>query len=183
MKIRVIAGKYKGRKLAFPLSSDLRPTKDSVKEAAFSIIGENIENANFLDLFAGIGSIGIEAASRGASKVTFVDNNVNSLSFIYKNTLFVEEEIKIINENYKDFLIKNRDIEAFDIVYIDPPYEENIKKIYEEAIRANIVKKHSIIVLESSKNLDQTSFETPNSKVNKYKFGKTFLYVIKRSEK
>lgn len=181
MKIRVIAGKYKGRKLAFPVSSDLRPTKDSVKESVFNIIGDEIKGASFLDLFAGIGSIGIEAASRGASKITFVDNSANSLSFIYKNTLFVEEEVAIINENYNDFLLKNKDKENFDVVYIDPPYEEDIKKIYEEAIRANIVKKHSIIVLEASKNLDPTSFETPNSKVKKYKHGQTFLYVIRRS--
>ena len=74
--MRIIAGEYKGRKLDFPKNVDVRPTQDRVREALFNVITPQIQGKRVLDLFAGSGSLGIEAMSRGAEKATFVENNL-----------------------------------------------------------------------------------------------------------
>ena len=80
--MRIISGKYKSRKLLFKKSLELRPTQDRVKETLFNIISTNVENSSCLDLFAGSGSLGFEAVSRGAKKVNFVDIDTE---FLLKN--------------------------------------------------------------------------------------------------
>ena len=85
MPMRVIAGEYRHRKLVYPESNmDIRPTKDRIREAFFSIIGD-INNKTFLDLYAGSGSMGIEAISRGANKSIFVDKSKEALKYIKEN--------------------------------------------------------------------------------------------------
>jgi len=83
--IRVIAGKAKGRKLQMVPGQDVRPIGDRVKESLFNIIGADIREARFLDLFAGTGSVGIEALSRGAARVLFIDENRRAVETIRKN--------------------------------------------------------------------------------------------------
>ena len=83
--MRVITGKYKGRKLNTPSDYDIRPTSDKAKEALFSIIANEVYGSNVLDLFAGTGSLGIEALSRGAQYCVFCDNSRKSLSLVKEN--------------------------------------------------------------------------------------------------
>ena len=124
--MRVIAGTKKGLLLKAPSGDNIRPTSAKVKEALFSMLDPYINGAFFLDLFAGTGSIGIEALSRGASRAVFIDDNINALACINKNVLkcgFTRES-KIQRSDAFRFLGKTRDI--YDIIYLDPPYNDDI---------------------------------------------------------
>jgi 16S rRNA (guanine966-N2)-methyltransferase len=121
--MRIISGKYKRRQLLYPKDKpELRPTKDMVKEALFSILHGRVENARFLDLCAGVGSIGLEALSRGAREVVFIDRDPY---YIYKNAevLGCKDQVRIYKQDALraiDILSKKQ--EQFELIYIDPPY-------------------------------------------------------------
>ena len=129
--MRVIAGKYKGRKLNSPEDSSVRPTTDKVKEALFSILTNEIYGARVLDLFAGTGGLGIEALSRGASYCLFADASRKSLALLKSNLEHceVEEETRAVTGDYAKILrnlarrIENGLEQPFDIILLDPPYE------------------------------------------------------------
>jgi len=131
--MRIISGKYKGKKIIQPKDIQTRPLKDLTKESIFNIIKHskkfsiNLEGAEILDLFSGTGSFGIECLSREAKFVTFVENYSGILSILKKNlsNLKFTENYKIIEKNiFNDF--DSRDYEKkFDIIFLDPPYKEN----------------------------------------------------------
>ena len=123
IKLRVISGKYKGRKLEGFDISGTRPTMDRVKESLFGMIQNNIKNCVCLDLFAGSGSLGIEALSNGANKCYFVEKH-NEIYGVLKKNLVGVSDFELIKSDYKDALssfVKN-DIK-FDIIFLDPPYK------------------------------------------------------------
>ena len=127
--MRVIAGTFKGRRLAVPKGNRLvRPTTDRVKESVFSILRERVVNANFLDLCAGTGSMGIEALSRGAKHVTFLDQNPRCIAIIERNldTCGLTTESGIYYLLCRDVLKGIRSLhkreDTFEIIYFDPPY-------------------------------------------------------------
>ena len=122
--MKVIAGKYKNRNINFLSNEKTRPTASVVREALFSKIQFGLEGATFLDLFAGSGSVGIEALSRGAKKVVFVEKDRRNFEIIKSNL----ENCKINKENYElifsDYISAlGRMVEKFDFVYLDPPYK------------------------------------------------------------
>ncbi len=121
--MRIISGKYKGRKLNVP-KHELRPTKDYTKESLFNII--EVSRKTFLELFAGSGSVGIEAISRDALNVTFVDDNKESLLTIKKNLSIINENAKIIKSDINTFLKLNKNLELYDFIFLDPPYKSDI---------------------------------------------------------
>src|SRR5438128_11113279 len=105
--MRIIAGKYRGRKLKSPPSLQTRPTSDRLRETLFNILAPRIKGARFLDLCAGTGAVGIEALSRGASHVTFVDQSRKMCALIEANleTLRVDEdEVEIVTSEALEFL-------------------------------------------------------------------------------
>ena len=125
--MRVIAGKYRGRKLKSPPSLQTRPTSDRLRVTLFNILAPRINGARFLDLCAGSGAVGIEALSRGAAHVTFVDRSRKMYALIETNlkTLKVDEdEIEIVSKEVLEFLRKRATQEAvpFDMIFFDPPY-------------------------------------------------------------
>lgn len=124
--MRVITGSAKGRRLKTLAGMDVRPTTDGVKEAIFSIVQFEVEGATVLDLFAGSGQLGIEALSRGASKVVFVDNSAESIKVVKDNLRHtgLEENAVVINTANNAFLRSTRD--KFDIAILDPPYNHNL---------------------------------------------------------
>jgi len=128
--MRIISGSHKGRKLYAPPGLDVRPTSDKVKQALFNILSDRIEGASFLDLYAGIGSVGIEALSRGASRVVFVEKSKRHLGFLKKNLSVspFEGRFDLFHMDAADFLKKKKP-GPFSLVFIDPPYEgEEIEK-------------------------------------------------------
>ena len=119
--IKILGGKYKSRKLKYFKFSNVRPTQSRVKKSLFDTLFD-IKDKKVLDLFCGVGTLGIEALSRGAKSVTFVDNNSNAINVLRKNLslLSITNNVSIENRDVNNFL-KNSN-ELFDIVLADPPY-------------------------------------------------------------
>ena len=119
--IKVLAGKYKNRKLKYFKFNNVRPTQSRVKKSLFDTL-VNIENRRVLDLFCGVGTLGIEALSRGAKSVTFVDNNSNAINILKKNLslLSINDNFSIEYSDVMKFLKKNEKL--YDIIIADPPY-------------------------------------------------------------
>ena len=132
--MRIIAGKFRGRKLKSPPSLQTRPTSDRLRETLFNILAPRIEGARFLDLCAGTGAVGIEALSRGAAHATFVDESRKMCALIEDNleTLkFNDNEIETVTAEATKFLgrhVKNR-AQPFDLIYFDPPYAADYEAI------------------------------------------------------
>ncbi len=128
--MRVIAGKFKRRPLSGPgpKNENIRATYDRVRENVFNLLGERVEEAAVLDLFAGTGSIGIEAISRGAASVVFVDHSHEALNLVRRNTarLGIGAQCRIIKADSVGFLQRRNNDGKFDIIYIDPPYRSDL---------------------------------------------------------
>ncbi len=124
-RFRIIAGHWRGQKLAFPDVDGLRPTPDRVRETLFNWLAPTIDDAHCLDLFAGSGALGIEALSRGASKVTFVENNSTAATVIMENLhQLTQEQTYVIRRDVIEFL--SGPSERYNIVFLDPPYHGNL---------------------------------------------------------
>ena len=154
--MRIIAGQFKGRKILEPIDKTTRPLKDLVKESIFNIINHsrklnlNLKNSNVLDLFSGVGSFGLEALSREASNVIFVENYLVSLLILKKNVenLKLEEKCKIIDADiFNDFDFKTLK-KKIDIIFLDPPFKEkNISLILSKIKEAKILDSKGIIII------------------------------------
>ena len=118
--MRIIAGKARGRRIVAPGTSGTRPATDRVREAVFSSIGSWVEEAGVLDLYAGSGSYGLEALSRGAKKATFVENGRRALGALRRNIESVGLGGSAVNSTVQEFL--RRCEGEFDLVFIDPPW-------------------------------------------------------------
>ncbi len=121
--MRVIAGSSGGIRLTVP-KSGVRPTMDRVKAAIFSSLGERVSGARVLDLFAGSGALGIEALSRGAAAVTFVENDRQAIRAIEQNLARTGLSARISSRNVFDFLNQSGDSVRYDLIFADPPYDE-----------------------------------------------------------
>ena len=121
--MRIIAGEFRGRALKAPPDRKTRPTSDRVREAWFSILAGELPGAAVLDLFAGSGALGLEALSRGASRVDFVEVSKSSLLALRANVaaLDVESRVGIHREDALAF-VERLDARAYDLVLADPPY-------------------------------------------------------------
>jgi len=138
MPIRVIAGSAKGRKLKLVPGDTTRPIMDKVKEALFNIIGRNIYGAVFLDLFAGTGSVGIEALSRGAKKAVFVDLERKAIDTIQDNLTAAKLSEKAIVKRADALkIVSQTPTEHYDFVYIAPPQYKNLWLDIMQALDAN----------------------------------------------
>ncbi len=148
--MRVISGSFKGRRLTAPKGLTIRPTPDKVKGAIFNILGDRIIESSFLDLFAGTGAVGIEALSRGAKEIIFVDDNIKAIDIIKKNlSQFQISNFKfqIIRGDAVEF-IKKTD-HQFDFIFIDPPYKSDLgEKALIEIYQLNILKKDAEVIWE-----------------------------------
>lgn len=122
--MRIIAGEFGGRRLKPPAGRRIRPTADRVREAWFSILGPELRGATVLDLFAGSGALGLEALSRGARRVTFVESAPRSLAALRANiaTLGVEDRCTVHRGDVWRFVRRLGDAAVFDVVLADPPY-------------------------------------------------------------
>lgn len=137
--MRIISGKYKGKKLFSPNGEDVRPTQDKVKQAMFTKLQFDIAGAKVLDLFCGSGAIGIEALSRGAEKVVMNDKELSSIKIVKKNLSGLSENPIILNLDYKAVLEKLN--EKFDLIFIDPPYAHH--QAYEKCLK--IIKERTLL--------------------------------------
>ncbi len=151
--MRIIAGKYKGRKLESPIGNDVRPTSDKVREAVFSSLAADVPDAVCVDLFAGSGAIGIEALSRGAKRVYFGDVSRDSMELTKRNcrtvgcsndaSFFLGEWRRVLSRVAEE--AKGR----VGIVFIDPPYKAGIyEDVLAEIARLELLEEDGVLMLE-----------------------------------
>ena len=154
MKVKVISGTLKGSTLKLP-KSGLRPTQERVKKSLFDILGERVIGAVVLDLFAGTGNLGIEALSRGASRVTFVEWETASVRFLRENLtrLGLLRKTDVLPENcFKAIRRLVRQRAKFDLVFVDPPYDiEVMTKFLRSLSRCDILNHSAILVVRHPK--------------------------------
>ena len=162
--MRVISGTARGTKLNSIEELSTRPTLDRVKESLFNIIQQKIQDSIVLDLFSGSGAIGIEFLSRGCKTAYLCDNSIKAINMIRQNLerTRLQDNAIVINKDYKKCLqdIANKN-ETFDIIFIDPPYKDDIAVDSVKMILSlSLLKKDGIIIIET----DEKDREVDNLK-------------------
>ena len=157
--MRVIAGQYRSRKLAVPAGSGTRPTSDRLRETLFNVVSPNIVDSVWIDLFAGSGAVGIEAISRGARMVYFVENSARAAKAIRLNlkNLGITEGFEFQEQEVLRALRSlDAAVVACDFCFLDPPYEE--KGAYEQALgflsQSRLLTPKSTVIAEHDKHSD-----------------------------
>jgi 16S rRNA (guanine966-N2)-methyltransferase len=186
--VRIISGEHKGRRISGAGRTRIRPTSDRVKESIFNVLGEGIEGKRILDLFAGTGSLGLEALSRGADCVTFVDSSAQSLDILRKNLDSLDVSFRSSSESGRDAcpqakatLFRLDGLRAakklggrFQIIFADPPYLKGFaQKIIDSMAQSDILEKKGLLILEHHK---KETFVCPEGKLillKQKKFGDT----------
>lgn len=152
--MRIISGKYKGRVLSNFQADHIRPTTDRVKETLFNKWMYYMDQSKVLDLFSGTGSLGLEALSRGASHVTFVEKNVSSIKILKKNIELLKlasTEYMIIQKDVVSFL-KNYNQAPFDLILVDPPFTEKMAhQVMLSLEQSQCVGTETLVAIESAK--------------------------------
>lgn len=186
--MRVISGVARGTKLNSIDSTDTRPTLDRVKEALFNIIQNIIDDSIVLDLFAGSGAIGIECISRGAKKAYFCEKSHEAVKMIRQNiekTRFTDKS-EILQQDYKKAL-KNYSVRniKFDIVFLDPPYKNDIAvDAVQDIIELGLLEKNGVIIIETDEK-ERELKELEKLQVEVYdlrKYGRVNLIFLNRKE-
>ncbi len=185
--MRVISGKARGTKLSSIESLSTRPTLDRVKESLFNIIQNNLKGAVVLDLFAGSGQLGIEALSRGANKAYLCDINRDAVKMIKQNLekTKLKDKAVVINEDYKKALRTLNTNEKFDIIFIDPPYKEDIAvDSIIEIIHESRLKENGIMIIETDeieRDLREINKIENIKIIDQRKYGRASLIFIKEA--
>ena len=181
--MRIIGGSFKGTKIFEAFDKNTRPLKDLVKESILNILEYskdskiNLNNSSVFDLFSGTGSFGLECISRGAAKVYFVENYIQSLEILNKNIkkLKYEKKATVFNKDVFSFF-ENKEIknEKLDLIFLDPPYkEENIEIILENIVKLKLLKDSGLIVLHRHK-------KSKDNIDNKFNIKRSVKYVISK---
>ncbi len=180
--MRIIAGSAKGRRLQSPVGNDVRPTTDIVKEAVFSIVQFELEGCSFLDAFAGSGQMGLEALSRGAETVCFVDSSHRSMSVVRKNIELCSFDsyrvVTVVSDTVR-FLSGTK--EQYDIVFLDPPYMTGLLQ-KALAASARVVKDGGIIVCEHPAEEQLPEITSGFSLEKNRRYGKIMISVYRKNE-
>ena len=126
--VRIIGGKWRGRKLPAPLSGPFRPSGDRIREALFNCLGQRLDGKSCLDLFAGTGALGLEAASRGAARVVFVERDGESLARITGLAKLLNDDAEVefgaAKADIFTWLESGKSAESFDLIFADPPFAD-----------------------------------------------------------
>lgn len=171
--MRVITGKARGRKLREPRGMDIRPTTDQVKEAMFSICQFDLAGRRVLDLFGGTGQLGIEAASRGASEVTVVDQSREALALIRENVRRAGLPVQVRQSEALRFLER---CGPYDLIFLDPPYDSELTKNALFRVKTfDILTNGGIIICESRAETALPELEAPYRKLREYRYGRVKL--------
>ncbi len=152
--IRITGGKFKGRTLKVPKGQKVRPTRAMVREAIFNILGPRVPGANILDLFAGSGLLGLEAKSRGARQVFFVEQDRAICKLLKDNIMNIVgglEDTILCYPVHRALKQIEKDKIKFDIILMDPPYVMEVTPLLNTLVSADIVRLGGVIVLERGK--------------------------------
>jgi 16S rRNA (guanine966-N2)-methyltransferase len=179
--MRIIAGQYRGRSLSTVRDLSVRPTTDRAKQTIFDILSNRLEfdGIEVLDLFAGSGSLGLEAISRGAQSTTFVDKAPQSIRVLEANikTLGCTDQCTAYSADVFWFLKNTR--KAFDLIFVDPPYRlEGIVGLPNAIYESQVVKEGAIVVMEHSKE-SQVELSELKYDITRKPFGQTMVLILK----
>ncbi len=180
--MRIISGASKGRKLATPKDLSLRPTSDRVKESIFNILRGQIEAGAVLDLFAGTGNLGIEALSRGAKEVIFVEKGKQALRLIQRNLaqfgMGERSEVLPTDANRAIGILKQRG-KTFDLIFMDPPYEQGlIERTFMKLSSHPIFHKDSVLVVEHHRREPLSSAIKGWNLIRQRQIGETVISIL-----
>ncbi len=169
--MRIISGKYKGRRITAPKNLPIRPTTDKAKEALFNILNNKyyFPELKILDLFTGSGGISYEFASRGSKDIQAVDNNFQVIKFVKKISNDFDFPIKVIKYKSETFLSKT--IDTYDIIFADPPYHftvEELTKMIDIIFERKLLNDDGVFILE---HIDKYNFEHHPNFVESRKYG------------
>jgi 16S rRNA (guanine(966)-N(2))-methyltransferase RsmD len=183
--MRIIAGQYRGRTLSTVDDLSVRPTTDRAKQTIFDILTNRLdfEGVEVLDLFAGSGSLGLEALSRGAHHAIFVDRSQQSLRVLESNiaTLGCGDRCSVYSAEVFWFLKNTR--RSFDVVFVDPPYRlERIGELPEALYSSPLLKEGTFVVMEHSKGSPVEPSEAMYDVIRK-PFGQTMVLVLQAKSK
>ncbi len=183
---RVVAGALGGRRLEVPRGRTVRPTSDRVREALFSTLGDRVVGATVLDLFAGTGALGIEALSRGAAHVTFVERDAVVARVLRRNleTLELVADVRVVPAaRFVDELADASDVPVFDLVLCDPPYRvaaSDVVALLVSLARGGHVTAGTVMVVERARRGDALVLPDGVLAVTDERtYGDTVLYYVR----
>ncbi|HMK35136.1 MAG TPA: 16S rRNA (guanine(966)-N(2))-methyltransferase RsmD [Desulfomonilaceae bacterium] len=183
--MRIIAGRFKGMRLRSSKGGTLRPTVDRVREALFSALGSQVEDARVLDLFAGTGAFGFEAVSRGASSAMLVDVNRHSARVIAETSrrLGTETQVRVLAMDALQAMKHLEDAgELFTIIFLDPPYEsEWIAKILSDPVFPELLAPEGIFIVEKAVRSPETTAPPIFRQRFSRKYGGTLVEMFSRA--
>lgn len=160
--MRIIAGKYRGTNIPSPKEEVVKPTLDRIKENIFNIIQFEVPESTCLDLFCGSGALGLEALSRGANEVCFVDNNKQNIVAL-KNILskLKAENFNIYNSDYYEALKRFEDCnKKFDIIFLDPPFDTDLAIVaLQKIFKFGLISPNGVVVWEHPTEYDTSKFK------------------------
>jgi 16S rRNA (guanine(966)-N(2))-methyltransferase RsmD len=153
--MRIVSGRLKGRRVIAPKKLPVRPTTDMAKEALFNILNHRVsfKHIRVIDLFAGIGSISLEFASRGTENITSIDKNYNCVKFLNQTATELEVELQVLKADVFEFVAKHKLVA--DIVFADPPYDldaDVFLNLIQEILKPE--NEVELCIIEHSKHMD-----------------------------
>jgi 16S rRNA (guanine966-N2)-methyltransferase len=192
--LRIIGGTARGRKLFTPPLHEkcIRPTSDRAREALFNILGNRIVDATVLDLFAGTGALGLEAFSRKARFIVFIDNNRLALQLIKKNILLCltgytgDCGIRVVQHDLTKSIPKNKlpleTHQGFDIIFADPPYAQNISfSVLEFINNSSLLTQNGLLIVEEKHTVELPSSLATLELIDRRVYGETAFCFYRSS--
>ena len=182
--MRIVSGKFKNKLVNTLETKELRPTLSKIRESIFDVLQEKVVESVLLDLFAGSGLVGIEAASRLAKEVIFVEKNPKHFKLLKQNLSSFDFEYKVyLNDAMRALKYFNE--EQFDVIFLDPPYETGcIEKVLPPIAEKNILKADGLIIIECTKdeNFDNLINNIGFEKTKEKTYGGTKLLYLQKKE-
>lgn len=184
-QIRIIGGKWRGRKLKVPEVIDLRPTPDRVRETVFNWLAAILPGAYCLDLFAGSGALGFEALSRGATQVVMIDQSLAAVRLLKEESIVLgADNAKIYQARLPQelFTVLPEAGSPFDVVFLDPPYQQDLLLPFSRLLEEKgLLADPAYLYLESDKNLNQAELPLGWQLIKAKKAGQVNYYLVKRT--
>lgn len=186
MAPRIIAGRFKGRRLQVPRGKVVRPTAERVREAVFDILGPRVAGARVLDLFAGTGAMALEALSRGAASAVLIDTDPESIRAAEHNALALEvaDRVKIVRRDARQGPGPGDD--RFDLIFVDPPYGEAAAVAALEGVdRSGRLDPDGVMIIEHAAEMDLPDVTAHLERIDQRRYGRTRVsfYVRRQTEK
>lgn len=179
-QLRIVGGQWRGRKLSFPDSPGLRPTPDRVRETLFNWLQPVIEGAHCLDLFAGSGALGFEAVSRGAARVVMIEQGAQVVGALRESIDKLKTTaVELVHGDALAYLTEAQHAEAFDIVFLDPPFEHHlIESCAGLLTQRGWLKSEAYIYLETESGLELSGLPKPWRITRRKRAGNVAYYLV-----